>query len=128
MYGATTNLDNNFKTFYKGDNKYNYDIDMNFKKEERKNNSQKKDHSNNKNMNKINNKDKRYKPNNVIPEEGYDNNGNSLENPYVNKVSPPKYGPIGYHPNNFKTKNSFYQNNLQLPSIGTMKTVKKPYK
>lgn len=128
MYGTTANLDNNFKTFYKGDNKYNYDIDMNFKKEERKNNSQKKDHSNNKNKNKTNNKDQRYKPNNVIPEEGYDNKGNSLENPYVNKVSPPKYGTIGYHPNNFKTKNSFYQNNLQLPSIGTMKTVKKPYK
>lgn len=127
MYGATASLDSNFKTFYKGDNKYNYDIDMNFKREERKNNSLKKDHSNNKNKSKNNNKDIRYKPNNVIPEEGYDNNGNSLENPYINKVSPPKYG-TGYHPNNFKTKNSFYQNNLQLPSIGTMKTIKKPYK
>ena len=46
MYGGNANLDNNYKTFYKGD-KYIYDIDMNFKKEERKNNSQhKKDHSN----------------------------------------------------------------------------------
>ena len=51
---TATNLDNNFKTFYKGD-KYNYDIDVNFKKEERKNNSQIKDHSLNKNNQNISN-------------------------------------------------------------------------
>lgn len=124
MYGAT-NFDNNFKTFYKGDNKYNYDIDLNFKKEERKNNSQKKDHkdhSSNKNKNKTNNK-YNYKSNYVIPEEGYENSGSS--NQYMNnmnKISPPKYN-MGYH---YNTKNSFYSHNVQLPTIG-MKN-KKTYK
>lgn len=124
MYGAT-NFDNNFKTFYKGDNKYNYDIDMNFKKEERKNNSQQKkdhkDHSSNKNKNKTNNK-YIYKSNYVIPEEGYDNNASHQYMSNLNKVSPPKYN-MGYH---YKTKNSFYSNNIQLPTIG-MKS-KKGYK
>lgn len=133
IYGVT-NFDNNFKTFYKGD-KYNYDIDMNFKKqqqnEERKNNSQqKKDHSNNKSKNTKNpkyNVDK-FKTNYVIPEEGYENNAHSKEF-NVNKASPPKYNNIGgFHPSNFKTKNNFYQNNIQLPAIGTLKNQKKGYK
>lgn len=137
IYGAT-NLDNNFKTFYKGD-KYNYDIDVNFKKEERKNNSQIKDHSlnknshnhnqnisNSKNVN-VNVKQSKYMPdkfknNYVIPEEGYDNHNHAnSKDQYnigmnaVNKISPPKY--VNNNVPYYKTKNSFYQNNVQLPSI-----------
>jgi len=128
IYGVT-NYDNNFKTFYKGD-KYNYDIDMNFKRnEERKNNSQqKKDTSNNKNKNTKNQKynvDK-FKTNYIIPEEGYENNTHSREF-NMSKASPPKYSNIGgYHASNFKTKNNFYQNNIQLPTIN--KNMKKGYK
>ena len=135
-YGVTGNFDNNFKTFYKPDkDKYNYDIDLNFKREERKNNSlQKKDHSNNKSKSKPQNKylPTNFKSNYIIPEEGYEHNGNSKDFQYVNnitsKISPPKYGNIGYLNNNVKTKNNFYQNNVQLPQIGTKVVAKKGYK
>ena len=133
-YGVTGNFDANFKTFYKPDkDKYNYDIDLNFKREEAKNNSlQKKDNSNTKSKPKAQNKylPTNFKSNYVIPEEGYDNIGNTKDSLYANinsKISPPKYGNIGYN-TNFKTKNSFYQNNVQLPAINGVKVVKKTYK
>ena len=114
LYG-TTNYDKNFKTFYKG--KYDYDIDMNFKKYNNKESKSKK---------LIEDK---FRPNNIIMEEGYSGNYNHNNN---SKVSPPKYN-SNQNSNNsnnnhhYKAKNSFHQNNVQLPNIAgrTFMNVKK---
>lgn len=138
--GSSSNIDKNFKTFYpKGDMKYNYEIDYNFKKQEDKSNSK-----NKKQKNLMRNNDLKQ-----IPEEGYSLNSNHNTNignynsninnsnqnlQYYNnnqnlKASPPKYS-INLQ-SNFKTKTSFYKHNLQLPSISTtnkMQSIKNYYK
>ena len=139
MYG-TGNMDKNFKTFYPKEDKYSYDIEYNFKKHSEDPKSLGK-----KGKTKTNQKFL-VNHNNVIPEEIYASNGNNhnqnnnsnnnliniSNQPYniSNKVSPPKYQMQFGSQSNFKTKTSFYQHNLQLPSISSnkMMNVKKYHK
>lgn len=120
LYG-TASMDKNFKTFYPKDDKYGYDIDYNFKKHEESKSLGKKDKGG-KATQKFT-----MRTSNVIPEEEYNSNNTMASNYnnsniyYVNnKASPPKYSNMSYGINsNLKTKTSFYQNNIQLPSIGS---------
>ena len=118
---SNNTVDSNFKTFYTKDNKYNYDIDCNYKKDEIKQKS--------KVFNKFSNKiNKKYniKNNYIIPEESFyvSNNSNSpqkksnYKNNFLNyKISPPKVNNYSIMNSNYKTKASFYNNSIQLPSI-----------
>lgn len=114
LYGAM-NYDKSFKTFYKGD-KYNYDIDLNFRKYHNSNSEEKRQFNNPslnpKKEDKHKNKkmiQEKFTPQNIIIEEGAQGSQMYL---HSNKVSPPKYT---Y--SQFKNKNYNYQQSLQLPHI-----------